>query len=98
MALVAVVQEHFSRGGICWWNDSHRPHLAARVDDGCGDYGILFSRLVIGEAVSAVSAQTMMVADRHSRARGRVQGVVKFHDRPWVREAFQNESIKLRGR
>ena len=61
MALVAVVQEHFSRGGICWWNDSHRPHLAARVDDGCGDYGILFSGLVIGKTVSAVSGQTMMV-------------------------------------
>ena len=36
------------------------------------------SGLVIGEAVSAVSGQTMMVDDRNAQARGRVQGAVGF--------------------
>ena len=40
------------------------------------DYRILFSGLVIREAVSAVSAQTMMVDDRDARARGRFQRLV----------------------
>ena len=58
---MAVAQGRLSRGRICGRNDYFRPVLAVNAVDACGDWDTPFRRSAIGQPVSAVSREAMMM-------------------------------------